>query len=147
MTRQAKAGRVAFFVARDAVLAPNGDSGYVMLAQNGVTPTEIVIGQFAAQSGPAAELGKRMQLGILAYFSYPVGTENDPERAVRASLDIARDIAQLATPAPAPLRVRIGIATGRVIISDMLAGGTADLRTIIGTAPNLAARLQGYPMF
>jgi class 3 adenylate cyclase/predicted ATPase len=80
--------------------------------------------------------------GILAYFSYPVGTENDPERAVRASLDIARDIAQLATPAPAPLRVRIGIATGRVIISDMLAGGTADLRTIIGSAPNLAARVQ-----
>jgi predicted ATPase/class 3 adenylate cyclase len=80
--------------------------------------------------------------GILAYFSYPVGTENDPERAVRASLDIARDMAQLASPAPAPLRVRIGIATGRVIISDMLAGGTADLRTIIGTAPNLAARLQ-----
>ncbi|MEO7391978.1 MAG: ABC transporter substrate-binding protein [Ramlibacter sp.] len=48
-----------------ALLAAPG----VALAQNGVTPTEIVIGQFAAQSGPAAELGKRMQLGILAYFS------------------------------------------------------------------------------
>ena len=81
--------------------------------------------------------------GILAYFSYPVATENDPERAVRAALDIARDIAHIATPAGRPLQVRIGIATGRVIISDMLAGGTADLRTIIGTPPNLAARLQG----
>jgi class 3 adenylate cyclase/predicted ATPase len=81
--------------------------------------------------------------GILAYFSYPVATENDPERAVRAALDIVRDIGHLASPAPLPLQVRIGIATGRVIISDMLAGGTADLRTIIGSPPNLAARLQG----
>ena len=80
--------------------------------------------------------------GILAYFSYPVATENDPERAVRAALEIVRDIEQLATPAARPLQVRIGIATGRVIISDMLAGGTADLRTIIGSPPNLAARLQ-----
>lgn len=46
----------------------------IALAQNGVTPTEIVIGQFAAQTGPAAELGKRMQLGILAYFN-AVNTE------------------------------------------------------------------------
>jgi len=80
--------------------------------------------------------------GILAYFSYPVATENDPERAVRAALDIVRDIEHLDTPAGRPLQVRIGIATGRVIISDMLAGGTADLRTIIGSPPNLAARLQ-----
>jgi class 3 adenylate cyclase/predicted ATPase len=81
--------------------------------------------------------------GILAYFSYPLATENDPERAVRAALDVVRDIEHLATPAGRPLQVRIGIATGRVIISDMLAGGTADLRTIIGSPPNLAARLQG----
>jgi class 3 adenylate cyclase/predicted ATPase len=80
--------------------------------------------------------------GILAYFSYPVATENDPERAVRASLDIVSTISQLASPEQTPLRVRIGIATGRVIISDMITGGSADLRTIIGTPPNLAARLQ-----
>jgi len=80
--------------------------------------------------------------GILAYFSYPVGTENDPERAVRAALDTVVSVAQLVTPAQGPLRVRVGIATGRVIISDMVAGGAADLRTIIGTPPNLAARLQ-----
>ncbi len=80
--------------------------------------------------------------GILAYFSYPVATENDPERAVRAALDIVGTVAQLASPARVPLSVRVGIATGRVIISDMVAGGAADLRTIIGTPPNLAARLQ-----
>ena len=80
--------------------------------------------------------------GILAYFSYPIGTENDPERAVRASLDLVRNISNLESPVPAPLNVRVGIATGRVIISDMVSGGAADLRTIIGTPPNLAARLQ-----
>ena len=81
--------------------------------------------------------------GILAYFCYPVANENDPERAVRAALDIVRGIGELATPAGLPLAVRIGIATGRVIVSDLFAGGEADLRSIIGSTPNLAARLQG----
>ncbi len=82
--------------------------------------------------------------GILAYFCYPVATENDPERAVRAALDIARGISSLATPAGTPLNVRIGIATGRVIVSDLVAGGQPDMRTIIGSTPNLAARLQSF---
>jgi class 3 adenylate cyclase/predicted ATPase len=80
--------------------------------------------------------------GILAYFCYPVANENDPERAVRAALDIVRGIGAVATPAGLPLAVRIGIATGRVIVSDLFAGGEADRRTIIGSTPNLAARLQ-----
>ncbi len=81
--------------------------------------------------------------GILAYFCYPVANENDPERAVRAALDITRRIEGLVTPAGEPLSVRIGIATGRVIVSDLFAGGE-DRRTIIGSTPNLAARLQGF---
>ena len=81
--------------------------------------------------------------GILAYFCYPVANENDPERAVRAALDITRRIDGLITPAGEPLSVRIGIATGRVIVSDLFAGGE-DRRTIIGSTPNLAARLQGF---
>ena len=81
--------------------------------------------------------------GILAYFCYPVANENDPERAVRAALDIARGIPDLSTPAPGRLAVRIGIATGRVIVSDLFAGGReADRSSIIGATPNLAARLQ-----
>jgi class 3 adenylate cyclase/predicted ATPase len=79
--------------------------------------------------------------GILAYFSYPA-TENDPERAIRAALAIVREIASLASPSPRPLQVRIGIATGRVVVSDLLAGGRADLRTVVGGPPNFAARLQ-----
>jgi class 3 adenylate cyclase len=81
--------------------------------------------------------------GILAYFCYPVANENDPERAVRAALDITRRIGELITPAGKPLNVRIGIATGRVIVSDLFAGGE-DRRSIIGSTPNLAARLQGF---
>lgn len=81
--------------------------------------------------------------GILAYFCYPVANENDPERAIRAALEIVRGIGGIATPAGAPLVVRIGIATGRVIVSDLFAGGEADRRSIIGSTPNLAARLQG----
>ncbi len=80
--------------------------------------------------------------GILAYFCYPVANENDPERAVRAALDIVRGVGSVTTPAGVPLALRIGIATGRVIVSDLFAGGEADRRTIIGSTPNLAARLQ-----
>jgi class 3 adenylate cyclase/predicted ATPase len=79
--------------------------------------------------------------GILAYFCYPVAHENDPERSVRAALDIVRGIGTIATPTADTLAVRIGIATGRVIVSDLFAGGE-DRRSIIGSTPNLAARLQ-----
>jgi class 3 adenylate cyclase/predicted ATPase len=81
--------------------------------------------------------------GILAYFCYPIANENDPERAVRAALDIIRGIATLNTAERGELRVRIGLATGRVIVSDLFAGGSADQDTILGSCPNLAARLQG----
>jgi predicted ATPase len=82
--------------------------------------------------------------GVLAYFSFPVATENDPERAVRAALDIVHHIGDLASPAPERLQVRIGIATGKVIVSDLFAGEQTDKNSIIGQTPNLAARLQGY---
>ena len=87
-------------------------------------------------------VGRLVGDGILAYFCYPIATENDPERAARAALDIVRGLPALDTPAGAPLEARVGIATGQVIIGDLYAGG-ADLRSIIGSPPNLAARLQG----
>ncbi len=87
-------------------------------------------------------VGRLVGDGILAYFCYPVATENDPERGTRAALDIVRGIGALDTPAAAPLNVRIGIATGQVIVSDLFAGAD-DMHSIIGLTPNLAARLQG----
>ncbi|MCF1709753.1 AAA family ATPase [Tabrizicola sp. J26] len=79
--------------------------------------------------------------GVMAYFGFPQAAEDDPERAVRAGLAIVEGIGQVRTSAPAPLRVRIGIATGIVVIGD--AEGNADAGAlVVGETPNLAARLQ-----
>src|SRR5215468_3966254 len=80
--------------------------------------------------------------GILAYFGYPLAHEDDAERTVRAGLDIAAAVARLKTRAEEPLSVRIGIATGLVVVGDL--GGEGKLRehTVVGDTPNLAARLQ-----
>ena len=80
--------------------------------------------------------------GILAYFGYPRAHEDDAERTVRAALDIAGAVARLKTAAEEPLSVRIGIATGLVVVGDR--GGEGALRdhTVVGDTPNLAARLQ-----
>src|SRR6476659_7666828 len=80
--------------------------------------------------------------GILAYFGYPRAHEDDAERTVRAALDIAAAVARLKTPAEEPLSVRIGIATGLVVVCDL--GGGSGLRehTVIGDTPSRAARLQ-----
>lgn len=80
--------------------------------------------------------------GILACFCYPVAHENDAERAVRAALEIAEGVRKLATPAGTPLRVRVGVATGRVVIGNLFGGATLDARLVNGSTLNLAARLQ-----
>ena len=80
--------------------------------------------------------------GILAYFCYPVANENDPERAVRAALAIVDGIGDVHVPAPAPLQVRVGIATGRVVVSELFSDGMSDHGNAVGSIPNLAARLQ-----
>ena len=80
--------------------------------------------------------------GILAYFGYPRAHEDDAERTVRAGLDIAAAVARLKTPAGEPLSVRIGIATGLVVVGER--GGEGKLRehAVVGDTPSLAARLQ-----
>ena len=80
--------------------------------------------------------------GILAYFGYPRAHEDDAERTVRAGLDIIAAVARLETRAGEALSVRIGIATGLVVVGDR--GGEGRLRehAVVGDAPNLAARLQ-----
>ena len=79
--------------------------------------------------------------GILAYFGYPRAHEDDAERTVRAALDIAAAVAHLKTPAQEQLSVRIGIATGLVVVGDR-GGGALREHTVIGDTPSLAARLQ-----
>ena len=79
--------------------------------------------------------------GILAYFGYPVASEDDAERAIRAGLDLVKDIVSLA-PAIEKLRLRVGIATGMVVVGERGASAAADQPPIVGGTLNLAARLQ-----
>ena len=81
--------------------------------------------------------------GVLVYFGYPQAHEDDAERAVRAGLALVKSIGQLDTAAGEPLNARIGIATGLVVVGDLIGSGEAQERSIAGETPNLAARLQG----
>src|SRR5467141_1292755 len=78
--------------------------------------------------------------GVLAYFSYPQAHEEDAERAVRAGLALIDAVGRLATPEP--LNVRLGIASGLVVVGDLIGAGAAQERGVVGETPNLAARLQ-----
>src|SRR5256886_4755400 len=80
--------------------------------------------------------------GILAYFGYPRAHEDDAERTVRAGLDIIAAVARLETHAAEPLAVRIGIATGVVVVGDLSREGAWREDAVVGETPNLAARLQ-----
>src|ERR1700730_11340952 len=80
--------------------------------------------------------------GILAYFGYPRAHEDDAERTVLAGLDIVTAIARLETHAAEPLAVRIGIATGLVVVGDLSGESALWEHAVVGDTPNLAARLQ-----
>src|ERR1700728_2352685 len=88
-------------------------------------------------------VAKYMGDGVLAYFGYPQAHEHDAERSVRAGLAIVEAAPKLETVAGAPLHVRVGIATGIVVVGDLLGSGEAREREVVGDTPNLAARLQG----
>ena len=98
-----------------------------------------VAGNIARFDGHVA---KFMGDGILAYFGYPRAHEDDVERAVRAGLATTEAIGSLSVPAGGPLSVRIGIATGLVVVGDLVGAGAAQEEAVIGETPNLAARLQ-----
>jgi class 3 adenylate cyclase len=80
--------------------------------------------------------------GALAYFGYPEAHERDPELAVEAGLAIVQSTPKLETPAGSPLQVRVGIATGLVVVGELLGSGDSVERGVVGATPHLAARLQ-----
>ena len=86
-------------------------------------------------------VAKYMGDGVLVYFGYPQAHEDDAERAVRAGLELISALSGLKTRAS--LQTRIGIATGLVVVGDLIGSGEAQERGIVGETPNLAARLQG----
>src|SRR6516162_1203465 len=79
--------------------------------------------------------------GVLIYFGYPEAHEDDAERAARAGLELIAAVSALKTPVS--LQTRVGIATGLVVVGDLIGSGEAQERGIVGETPNLAARLQG----
>src|SRR5271163_2513495 len=87
-------------------------------------------------------VAKYMGDGVLAYFGYPQADEHDAERAVRAGLALVEAAPKLSTAAGVPLQVRVGIATGLVVVGDLLGAGAAHEQAVVGETPNLAARLQ-----
>jgi hypothetical protein len=79
--------------------------------------------------------------GVLIYFGYPQAHEDDAEQAVRAGLEMIAAVGALKLSVS--LRSRVGIATGLVVVGDLIGSGEAQERGIVGETPNLAARLQG----
>ena len=86
-------------------------------------------------------VAKYMGDGVLVYFGYPQAHEDDAERAVRAGLELIAAVAGLKTRAS--LQTRVGIATGLVVVGDLIGAGAAQEQAVVGETPNLAARLQG----
>jgi class 3 adenylate cyclase len=87
-------------------------------------------------------VAKYMGDGVLAYFGWPQAHEDEAERAVRAGLAIVDALAGQETPAGEPLAARIGVATGLVMVGELIGEGAAREESVVGETPNLAARLQ-----
>jgi class 3 adenylate cyclase len=97
---------------------------------------ETVVGRFDGF------VAKYMGDGVLAYFGYPQAHEDDAERAIRAGLEIVTTARRVPVAPGERLRVRVGIATGLVVVGDLVGAGEAHERGVVGETPNLAARLQ-----
>ena len=123
---------VVGFTALSSVLDPEDLSAVIRSYQATVATTIARFGGFIA---------RYVGDGVLIYFGWPEAREADAERAVRAALAVVSEIGR-APSAGERLRLRIGIATGLVVIGEMIGTGEAKQQTAIGETPNLAARLQ-----
>ncbi len=96
----------------------------------------------AAVSAHGGTVAKFMGDGVLVYFGYPRAQEDDAERAVHAGLGVVDAVTTLQAHSE-PLRARVGLATGLVVVGEQLGEGLAHEQAVVGETPNLAARLQG----
>ncbi len=106
-----------------------------------------VIGAFqkacvSAVTAFGGSVAKYMGDGALVYFGYPEAHEDDAERAVRAGLALLDAVAAMQLPVAVRLQVRIGIATGLVVVGELIGEGAAQERVAVGDTLNLAARIQ-----
>src|SRR5215472_8752681 len=86
-------------------------------------------------------ISRYMGDGVLVYFGYPRAHEDDAERAVRAGLSAIDAVGRLDVKST-KLQARVGIATGLVVVGDLIGAGPAQEQSVVGETPNLAARLQ-----
>ena len=86
-------------------------------------------------------VAKYMRDGVLAYFGYPHAHEHDAERAVRAGLALTAAVPKLATNPGSSLQVSVGIATGLVVVGDLIGAGAAQEQAVVGETFSLVARL------
>jgi predicted ATPase/class 3 adenylate cyclase len=106
-----------------------------------------VIGAFQKACASAVtefggSIAKYMGDGVLVYFGYPEAHEDDAERAIRAGLALLDAIAAMRLPVPVRPQVRVGIATGLVVVGELIGEGGAQERVAVGETLNLAARIQ-----
>lgn len=80
--------------------------------------------------------------GVLAYFGFPRAHEDDAERAVRAALDLVSAVGRLSSRPGVTLQLRVGIATGTVVVGDLIGERASQEQAVVGETPALAARLQ-----
>lgn len=108
---------------------------------------EVITGYQNAVAGVVTRyeghVAKYMGDGVLCYFGWPTAHEDDAKRAARSGLQIIDAISGLHAPNGQQLGVRIGIATGVVVVGDLIGEGAAQEEAVVGETPNLAARLQG----
>src|SRR5687767_4701680 len=84
--------------------------------------------------------------GVLIYFGYPRAHEDDAERAVRTGLELVHAVAKLRIRPDVELEARVGIATGTVVVGELIGEGASREAAVVGDVPNLAARLQALAM-
>lgn len=100
-----------------------------------------------AVAGPVARYGghvaKFLGDGVLVYFGWPLSYEDQAERAVRAGLGVVGAVERVPLDSGESLRTRVGIATGRVVVGDLIGESATEAEAVSGETPNLAARLQG----
>jgi class 3 adenylate cyclase len=95
-----------------------------------------IVGQFGGF------VAKCMGDGVLVYFGYPQAHEDDAERAVHAALRLVAECGSIVVPADYSPMVRVGIASGLVVVGELVGEGMAQEQSVVGETPNLAARLQ-----
>ncbi|MEE8253728.1 MAG: adenylate/guanylate cyclase domain-containing protein, partial [Hyphomicrobium sp.] len=88
-------------------------------------------------------VAKYMGDGVLCYFGWPKAHEDDAERAVRAGMAIMQALQRATTGGDEVVRARAGVATGLVVVGDLIGEGAAQEEVVVGETPNLAARMQG----